>query len=113
MGEATPSLLFLALAAGFAVGLLAGNWWGLRRGAEKERLRVDLVFYATTNVVYGGSIQTVWDCVAGHITKDEMIARLRRSHERKERSKKRLAECEEQLYAAKKGASDDEGSKRA
>lgn len=107
----TPSLLFLAL--GLFLGALGGAFWGVRRGAEKERLRVDLVFYATTDVISGGSIQTVWDCVAGHITKEEMLARLRRSHERKERSKRRLAECEEQLYTTKKGASDDEGSKRA
>jgi hypothetical protein len=111
MEVTTTSLLFLAL--GLCLGALSGIFWGIRRGTEKERLRIDLVFYATTDVVSGGSIQTVWDCVVGRIAKEEMLARLRRSHERKERSMRRLAECEEQLYAAKKGASDDEGSKRA
>ena len=81
MNETTPSLLFLALAmaSSLAVGGLIGFLWGVLRGAAKERLRVDMIFYATTNVVYGGSIQIVWDCVAGHITKDQMLEEAARS----------------------------------
>ena len=106
MSETTPSLLFLALAAGLAVGGLIGFFWGSRRAVERERLRIDMIFYATTNVVYGGSIQIVWDCVIGRTTKDEMLARLRHAQERKRADEQRKQT---------EGSSDGEisGSRRA
>lgn len=105
MSETAPSLLFLALAAGLAVGSLIGFFWGARKAVEKERLRVDMIFYATTNVVYGGSIQIVWDCVAGRMTKDEMITRLRHAQERRERER-------EELQRQREGSSDGISGKR-
>ena len=86
------SLLFLAL--GLLVGGFFGICWGLGRGIEQEQLRVSLIFDSTTEVIYGGATKAVWERVDGHITRDEMLDRLRESQERKDHTKKRLASYE-------------------
>ena len=79
-------VLFLALGASFSVYKI-----GVRHGRHDENLRVQWIFGLTTEVIYGGAIQAVWERVDGHITREEMLDRLRKSQERKDREKKRLA----------------------
>lgn len=92
----------LVVVVALAAPLVALVWGVHRRGYQKgvdaEHLRVNEVFHATTQVIYGGSVKAVWLCVNGDYTVEQMNTRLREAQERKEEMKERLKKYEGTSY---------------
>lgn len=95
----------LALAVGLialGVGWLIGKRSGKVEGIEEEALRRDRIFQSAAEIVFGGHLQLVWDCLLGRLSKDDMLERLRESQKQKDKDKKDLAR-----YRATYGPFDD------
>lgn len=79
-----------------AVTYLVGRAVGVRRGREEENLRVQSILHQAVQIVgHGGRVQTIWQRVAGSISREAMEERLRESQKERDSARKRLAAYEE------------------
>lgn len=73
-------------------GIIHAYKRGVAKGRNKESMRVQDILYATTSVVVGGTTKAVWDCINGHISREQMNSKIVYTHARKEAMRAKLEE---------------------
>ena len=87
----TVLIMLALLVAAFGVGRFTGR----RAGVGEENLRVQGILHNAIQVVgHGGRIQAIWQRIERNISQEELLERLRESHEKREADRQRLLKLE-------------------